>query len=182
MLTSAINSVRLQVVKQREANEMYDRFMKIHWDLFLCKYEKIPDKYYSPQNDDGVVYSYQEMVTECIKLDVDLWEAWNILQDLLHYKWYGSYEESLSFIVHVAERLKNTENKTLNKVADSYYKWRYEIANGFTKNQYHVHISNGIAECINNNIKTLMKLSYGYRNFERFRKRCLIMYLYNKTS
>lgn len=180
LLTSAINSVRLQVVKQREANEMYDRFMKIHWDLFLCKYEKIPDKYYSPQNDDGVVYSYQEMVTECIKLDADLWEAWNILQDLLHYKWYGSYEESLSFIVHVAERLKNTENKTLNKVADSYYKWRYEIANGFTKNQYHVHISNGIAECINNNIKTLLKLSYGYRNFERFRKRCLIMYLYNK--
>lgn len=182
LLSNATNSIRLRTVKQREANELYDRFMKIHWDLFLCKYEKIPDKYYSPQSDDGVVYPYKEMVTECIKLDKDLWEAWNILQDLLHYKWYGTYDESLGFIIHVAERLRNTGNELLVKVGDSYYKWRYEIANGFTKNQYHIHISNGIAECINNNIKTLIKLSYGYRNFQRFRKRCLIMYLYSKAQ
>ena len=180
LLTNALNSLRVQVIKQRDSNEYLDKFMKMHWDLFLCKYEKIPDKYYSPQNDDGVVYHYQEMVTECIKLDEDFWEGWNILQDLLHYKWYGSFEDSLSYIVHTSERLKRTGNDTLKKVGQSYYKWRYEIANGFTKNQYHVHISNGIAECINNNIKTIIKLAYGYRNFQRFRKRCMLIYYYSK--
>lgn len=180
LLTNAINSVRLHVVKQREKNEYLDKFMKNRWECFLCRFEKIPNKYYSPQDDDGVVYHYQDMVTECIKLDQDLWGGWNILQDLLHYKWYGSFEDSLRYIIHISERLKNTNNDLLKKVGQSYYKWRYEIANGFTKNQYHIHISNGIAECINNNIKTIIKLSYGYRNFERFRKRCLLMYLYNK--
>lgn len=180
LLTNAISSVRCQVIKQRDADTYLDRFMKNHWETFMCKYEKIPDKYYSPQTDDGVVYHYQEMVTECIKLDQDFWEGWNVLQDILHYKWYGTYDESLSFIIHMSERLKNTENDTLKKVGQSYYKWRYEIANGFVKNEYHIHISNGIAECINNNIKTVIKLSYGYRNFQRFRKRCLLIYLYNK--
>lgn len=180
LLTNAINSVRNEVCKKRDSNTYLDRFMKLRWECFLCKYEKIPDKYYSPQDDDGVVYSYSEMVTDCIKLDPDLWEGWNILQDLLHYKWYGSYEESLGYVIHISERLKDTENDTLKKVGQSYYKWRYEIANGFTKNQYHIHIHNGIAECINNNIKTVIKQSYGYSNFQRFRKRCLLMYLYNK--
>ena len=180
LLTNALNSVRLNVIKQRESNEMYDKFMKTFWDCFLCKFEKIPDKYYTPQNEEGVSYHYCDMVTECIKLDKDFWEGWNVLQDLLHYRWYGTYEESLLFIENISNRLKETDNETLQKVGQSYHKWRYEIANGFTKNQYHVHISNGIAECINNNIKTIIKLSYGYRNFERFRKRCLIMYLYNK--
>ena len=180
LLTNAISSVRCQVIKQRDADTYLDRFMKNHWETFMCRYEKIPDKYYSPQTDDGVIYHYQEMVAECIKLDQDFWEGWNVLQDILHYKWYGTYDESLSFIIHMSERLKNTGNDTLKKVGQSYYKWRYEIANGFTKNEYHVHISNGIAECINNNIKTVIKLSYGYRNFQRFRKRCLLMYRYNK--
>ena len=55
-----------------------------------------------------MVYHYQDMVTDCIKLDEDLWEGWNILQDLLHYRWYGSFEDSLRIIVHTSERLKNT--------------------------------------------------------------------------
>ena len=76
---------------------------------FLCKFEKIPDKYYSPQSDDGVVYHYSDLVTECIKLDQSLWEGWIILQDLLHYKWYGSFEDSLRYIIHISERLKDTD-------------------------------------------------------------------------
>ena len=180
LLTNALNSVRCQVVKQRDAYEYLDRFMKTKWKCFLCRHENIPDKYYSPKSDDGIVYHYDTMVTTCIKLDPDFWEGWNVLQDIYHYKWYGTYDESLAFIVHMSERLKGTGNETLQKVGKSYHKWRYEIANGFTKNPYHVHISNGIAECINNNIKTIIKSAYGYRNFDRFRKRCMLMYYYNK--
>ena len=175
LLTNAINSVRNHIARQRLEDDHLSRFMKNRWECFLCKFEKIPDKYYSPK-DDAVIYHYADLVTDCVKLDQNLWEAWNVLQDLLHYKWYGTYEDSLRFIVHISERLKNTNDDRLKKVGESYYSWRYEIANGFTKNQYHVHLSNGIAECINNNIKTIIKLSYGYRNFERFRKRCLIIY------
>ena len=180
LVTNALNSVRLSVAKNRSEDDYLKKFMKNKWDLFLCKYEKVPDKYYSPQDDDGVVYNYKDLIIDCLKLDMDFWDGWSVLQDLLHYKWYGTYEESYNFIFWISKRLQDTGNKTLQDVGKSYYKWRYEIANGFVKNKYHIHISNGIAECINNNIKTVIKLSYGYRNFQRFRKRCLLMYLYNK--
>ena len=92
----------------------------------------------------------------------------------------GTYEDSLRFIEQISKRLKDTNDERLKNVGNSYYSWRFEIASGFAKNEYKIHISNGIAECINNNIKTIIKSSYDYRNFDRFRKRCLIMYLYNK--
>ena len=180
LLTNAVNSIRCQVVKQRGIDDYLNRFMKLHWEYFLCRYEKIPNKWYSPKDQDGVVYHYDDIVSECIKLHNDLWAGYNILQDLLHYRWYGSYEDSLKFIENLSKRLIDTGNENLIKVGKSYYKWRYEIASGFAKNEYKVHISNGIAECINNNIKTIIKLAYGYRNFERFRKRCMLMYYYSK--
>lgn len=180
LLTNAINSIRNSVVKQRTTDDYITRFMKNKWKCFLCRYEDIPDKYYSPQSDDGVVYHYDQLVTESIKTDQDLWEGWNVLQDIFHYKWFGTYEDSLRFIEQISKRLKDTNDERLKNVGNSYYSWRFEIASGFAKNEYKIHISNGIAECINNNIKTIIKSSYGYRNFDRFRKRCLIMYLYNK--
>ena len=180
LLTNAVNSIRCQVVKQRGIDDYLNRFMKLHWEYFLCRYEKIPDKWYAPKDQDGVVYHYDEMVSSCIKLDKDLWEGSLVLQDLLHYKWYGSYEDSLRFIELMSKRLIDTGNEYLEKVGNSYHKWRYEIASGYAKNEYGIHISNGIAECINNNIKTIIKLAYGYRNFERFRKRCMLMYYYSE--
>ena len=180
LLTNAVNTIRCQVLKQRGIEDYLNRFMKLHWEYFLCRYEKIPDKWYAPKDQDGVVYHYDDMVSECIKLDDNLWTGYNILQDLLHYKWYGNYEDSLKFIEMISKRLIDTGNEYLEKVGRSYHNWRYEIASGFTKNEYKIHISNGIAECINNNIKTIIKLAYGYRIFERFRKRCMIMYYYSK--
>lgn len=65
-------------------------------------------------------------------------------------------------------------------VGRSYKKWRVEIADGLAKNQTGRYYSNGIAESINNNLKTIIKVSYGYHNFERFRKRAIFISQYKK--
>ena len=58
------------------------------------------------------------------------------------------------------------------------HKWRYEIANGFNKKQIEIRYTNAIAEGLNNQLKTIIKSAYGYHNFDRFRKRAMLIMIY----
>jgi transposase len=78
--------------------------------------------------------------------------------------------------------LKNCESPIIQEVGRSYHKWRFEIANAFSKTQNNIRYHNGIAEIINNHIKSITKAAYGYRNFERFRKRCMLILTYAKPN
>lgn len=53
----------------------------------------------------------------------------------------------------------------------AYTNWKDSIINSCSQ-----HISNGFTEGCNNKIKVLKRNAYGYRNFERFRKRILYMF------
>jgi len=117
---------------------------------------------------------------DCIKKYNDLLIAYNILQDLYHYNRNDTFTESLNFIDNLADRLNLTGIELLESVGRSYTKWRIEIADGLAKNQTGKYFSNGIAEAINNNTQTLIKISYGYQNFKRFRKRCMLISRYKK--
>ena len=66
----------------------------------------------------------------------------------------------------------------LQSVGYTYDRWRIEIASGLAKNQNNVRYTNGIAESINNHLKTIIKTAYGYHNFERFRKRAMLIITY----
>lgn len=57
--------------------------------------------------------------------------------------------------------------------SDTLVNWRTGILNSFD-----VPFSNGFTEGCNNKIKVLKRNAYGYRNFERFRKRILHMFSY----
>lgn len=52
--------------------------------------------------------------------------------------------------------------------------------NGLTKNQTSKYYSNSVAESINNSVSTITKVSNGYKDFERFRKRCMLISRYKK--
>ena len=58
--------------------------------------------------------------------------------------------------------------KEFEKCADTYRRWSEEILNAFKYG-----ITNGTTEGFNNKIKVLKRISYGIRNFERFRTRIL---------
>lgn len=44
----------------------------------------------------------------------------------------------------------------------------------YLKNSFNFEYSNGAIECINNYIKVLKRVAFGYRNFANFRTRILI--------
>lgn len=72
--------------------------------------------------------------------------------------------------------MKKAGDENLIRVATTYGRWKAEIVNGISvRNIDGKRYSNGPAEGLNNSIKTIIKDACGYQNFERFRKRVLLV-------
>ena len=181
LLSNAVNQLRTKTMNTIAIkNSPEYNFMKKNWKYFLCRFKNIPlDKTYTHKKTN-ISYKYRNLLIACLKLDTNLWDAHSILQELLEYGSYFNYEEALNFISRIINKLELTSSELLKKIAKTYYEYRYEIANGLNKKSRQFKYSNSVAENINNHIKTLIKISYGYRNFDRFRKRMLIISSYKK--
>ena len=183
-LTRAVNNLRvitMNSIKDNKDDEPYYNFMKSNWKLFLCRDEDIPDKRYAYMQT-GEVFHFDQLVYHSIRLNEKFWTGYLTLQDLFHHSYYSSYEETLKSVEFMSQRLNNTSSELLKKVGETFHKWRYEIANAFTKDAKQNKYSNAIAECINNQLKTIIKSAYGYHNFERFRKRAMLIITYTKRG
>ena len=179
-LTNAINRIRTRVMntEARKGSVEYN-FMKAHWKYFLCRRSKIPDKSYTYMKT-GEIFNYGDLVFKCIQLRMDLWVGYDALQEIFRYSEYATYEEALKFIERMSNKLTNSPYEDLKSVGRTYHKWRYEIANGFAKGNKTFHYTNAMAEGLNNQIKTIIKSAYGYHNFDRFRKRAMLIMTYGK--
>lgn len=183
-LTRAVNNLRVNTmnsIKDNKDEEPYYNFMKTNWKLFLCKNEDIPDKRYCYMKT-GEIFHFDELVYYSIKLNEKFWTGYNALQDLTHFNYYSTYDETLNFVEFLSQKLRNSGSELLKKVGETYHRWRFEIANAYTKDAKANKYSNAIAECINNQLKTIIKSAYGYHNFERFRKRAMLIITYSKKD
>lgn len=180
LLTTAINVLRVRTMNlMTEKNTPEYNFMKKNWKLFLCRWSKVPDRWYTYQKTSQM-FHYDELLRRCIQLNSALWSAHNSLQDLFNYQLRYTFDEALNFIGRISSNLKNCESPIIQEVGRSYHKWRFEIANAFSKTQNNIRYHNGVAETINNHIKSITKAAYGYHNFDRFRKRCMLILTYAK--
>lgn len=183
-LTRAVNSLRvitMNSIKENKDKEPYYNFMKSNRKYFLCRQENIPDKRYTYMKT-GEVFHFDELVSSSIKLNDKFLQGYLSLQDLFHQSYYSSYDEILVFINFLSQKLKNSNSELLKKVGDTFNKRRYEIANAYTRDAKINKYSNAIAECLNNQLKTIIKTAYGYHNFNRFRKRALLIITYSKQD
>jgi transposase len=76
------------------------------------------------------------------------------------------------YVSQWVEQAKQVKHKAMDKFLTTFQTWKNDILNFFT-----YRISNGIVEGINNAIKTLKRLAYGFRNFEHFRNRILVNFI-----
>ena len=65
-------------------------------------------------------------------------------------------------------RAKQTGNKYLLKFVDTFKNWREQILNYFIEG-----ITNGFVEGTNNAIRVIIRVAFGYRNFDNFKLRVL---------
>lgn len=185
-LTNAVNKLRTRLMNLRKQEEgeddLYYKFLKSKWAMFLCRKSKLIDKTYSPK---GYNYDFDcfELVQECLSLNMDLWDGYNMLQELFRYHYYQHFDDANDFLDRITNKLRAGKNEILEKVADTYDRWRVGIINALTKRYDRNRMyTNGVAEGNNNAVTSLIKIAYGYGSFERFRKRILLIKTYKKVD
>ena len=111
----------------------------------------------------------------CLKLNDNLLTGSDCLQDLFKIKKDQYFSDAFKSFGWLIKKLDNSSSSLLKEVAKTYEKWKIEICNAYSLHIGFNNISNSIAECSNNKIKTIIKAAYGYNNFERFRKRAIML-------
>ena len=102
--------------------------------------------------------------------------AYDCLQDLCRcMRVEDAFTKCLGNVRFVAGKLENCGCEVLSKVAATFREWEAEIAGGLAKNEFGVVLSNAKMEAGNDVAQTMIDAAYGHRNFERFRKRFLLM-------
>ena len=177
LLRVEVSRLRIRTYKEyTEEGDVERSFMKIHWDYFEKFLDtKVAHKPYYCQKEH-FEYTTWQMMKRCLELNQTFWDAYACLQDFYEYYRCKSFDQAIKHIEKIINQLKRTEDEGLVRVANTYNKWKIEIANAITvRNENGKRYSNGPAEGLNNAIKTLIKDANGYRNFERFRKRVLLV-------
>jgi len=181
-LTGIVNRLRTRAMNNLEDRKSYlYKFMKSKWRLFLLRDTKVPNKLYKPDDAvEGITYSY--LILECNKTYEPLWNAYNCLQELYKYHLYEKRDDAQKFLNRLIAKLNSSGDDLLDMVATTYKNWAGPITNAFTeKYDNNKRYTNGLAEGNNNALASLIKISYGYHNFERFRKRIMLIATYNKS-
>lgn len=177
LLRTEVSRLRVITYKQyTEEGDVERNFMKQHWEDF----EKYLDSklYHKPyfSKKENMEYTTWRMIERCLSLNHTFWTAYYNLQELLEYTRWKTFDEAILGIKKITQSLGNSQNENLVRVSETYWKWRTEIANAITiRNIDGKRLSNGPAEGLNNAIKTTIKDANGYKNFERFRKRILLI-------
>lgn len=180
LLTTAVNKIRIRTYNQIALDDTVERhFMKTNWKYFLKDQFKIHKNEYHSKKFD-IYLSYGEIILRCLKMNMAFWDGYNALQELLHYDKYETWTEANSFMDRIISKLKSSGDELLEKVADSYKKWKVGIINGLARNQTGRRFSNAIAENNNSHIQRLINVAYGYQNFDRFRARVMLILTYKK--
>ena len=180
LLSEAVRKLRTNAMNAQPRDSAEYAFMKSKWRLFEIRKRHLPDGRYHHAGT-GESDTFFGMLMRCLGTSQQLWEAWSSLQEILAWNRYSTWTEAADFVERVASRLIGSGSPLLEKVGQSYRKWKAQIANGLSTNQGGRRLSNGIAECLNNQIKTIKKISNGCVNFGRFRKRVLLVLTYSKT-
>ena len=75
-----------------------------------------------------------------------------------------------SFLSRWLELVKDSGVEEFNSILKTFKDWEKEIQGGLT-----TVYSNGFTEGMNNKIKVLKRITFGFLNFERFRSRILLL-------
>lgn len=182
LLTNALNKIRIRTYNQYAIEGTIEKhFLKSNWRYFLKDQYKIRNHdYYSRKFD--LYMNYGEIILRCLKLNLVFWDRYSVLQEMLHYDKYETYSEAEKFMDRIISKLILSGDELLQKVADTYKKWKVGIINGLARNQTGKRYSNVIAENNNSHIQRVINIAYGYRNFKRFRARIMLILSYKKRE
>lgn len=118
-------------------------------------------------NSDKLKEEHKLQMAQMFRIAPDLEKAYNLKEN---FQYYIKQENAKDLFDMWIEQAKESGLPEFKSVITAFTNWGNPI-----KNSFDVPYSNGFTEGFNNKIKVLKRVSYGIRNFNRFRTRILIL-------
>ena len=176
-IMDALDKVRIRLQKEYGYNSKEYRMLKNKNNITLLrKYSNDIDwwtytkRYKNKHMVDVLKYDLRE---ELLALNHELHQAYvlkELFLDLLSYSDYEHAEEEIKEWIRVCKDCGLDEFEEASKTINN---WLPYIVNSFIDKRF----SNGFTEGLNNKIKVIKRVAFGYKNFKFFRIR--LMYILN---
>lgn len=175
----AFNDVRIRVMNSFRRDSIAYPMLKKHWKILLKSPDQLKGDYryiraLNENMNDFMIHDY------AANLHPDLEEAFIIKDFFQKGVKETPYQGAEAFVDEFIGMLRGARTKEFREIKKTFIHWKHEIMNSFYLHPTtHKRMTNGTIEGINNYIKVIKRISYGFRNFSRFRSR--ILFLYNKS-
>ena len=163
LLSRALTKTRIKVMNSNKNN--YNKFKK-YWKLILKWDYELDTTHLKWQQSFKKLMTQRDIVKYLISLDKELEATYNLYQDILNCMKCGN--------VNRLNTLINTRHKDISPYMITAMKTLKKY-NSYILNSIIYKYNNGVIEGINNKIKTIKRIAFGYRSFYNFRNRILIM-------
>lgn len=155
-IVQAVDTIRKQVQNRLTPEER--RYFKHSRKLLLSRYINLNDQQREELN--YILINYSE----------ELRRVYNEKEELLDIIHSNDKYKSIDRLNSWVKSNLDSNYEVLNACAKTYANWIEEIRNSLL-----VPYSNGVMEGYNNKIKVLKRVAFGFRNFENFKARILLM-------
>ena len=169
LINRSMNKIRVHVMNTLKTSNNEDmkkyRRLKRYWKLILKSESNLSYTEYKYYRLFGQRLE-AEIVQEMIQFDETLYVNYKLYQTLLKAIQNKNYK-----------LLEHTLQTTQHKLTSNYMKTSMKTLKAhlpFIQNSFIYPFNNGRIEGINNKIKVLNRVAYGYRNFSHYKKRIMI--------
>lgn len=174
----AFNNVRIRIQSSYNRDTPEYRILKRYWRILSTYYIDVDgESLYNPIRKKST--SVEQILIDATTLNEELAEAYELTQSFLTAVRTLKYEEAEEWIKSWIKTLGESNIKEFRDLKDMFVNWKDEILHSFIRfGDKRLH--NGYIEGINNKIKVIKRVSYGYTNFYHFRNR--IMHIVNSNE
>ena len=171
----AWNNVRIRIQNSFNKDKKEYKILKRYWRILSAYSIDIDgESLYNPIRKKNT--SVETIIDDAVNLHEDLINSYGLVNAFLRGIRDVKYEDSLDWIEAWILELKETPVKEFNDLVSMFVNWKVEISNSFIRfGDKRLH--NGYIEGINNKIKEIKRIAFGYSNFTHFRNR--IMHIIN---
>ena len=166
LFTNSFNHTRIDKMKGYSPSNIKYKRLKKYWKHFLKPYKLLDPKYFFKRvHFPDKLVSDEDIVDISLDIDKTLKNTYDCYQFLREDIEKRDFE---SFVFHL-NYFKDKVSDGMNTSIDTCFYYM-----DFIKNSFIYDYSNGPIEGINNFIKVLKRIAFGYRNFANFRTRIFI--------
>lgn len=161
-----LQDIRKRIMRKYKPGDFNYYILKKYW-RYILKYTYHLSPTHFKERRLGYHVTPRQIVDMARSIDDELKRAIDLKDEFYEMLHSTAYEEASLVLRSFIEKLKNARIPEYFYVAKTYDNWFNEICHSFINPLY----NNGFIEGLNNKIKVIKRIAFGYRNFHNFKSR-----------